>query len=199
VGQRKGRNFILWLDLECTGSGDDEDILEIGIALSDKELNVIDTRSIVLPMMPDKLETMAEVVVKMHTVNNLISDSMGLGFYSSEMDKSMQLAQIDEELSRWVKQYAGGDHVPLAGSGISHYDRKYIKRDLPLFNKRLTYYSSPDVGDIRRSLELCGIEWGDFHFTKTHRALDDALQHLEEFRRFKSYMQRAARFLGAKV
>lgn len=198
MGQRKGRNFILWLDLECTGSGDDEDILEIGLALSSKELEVLDTRSIVLPMMPDKLETMADVVVKMHTNNNLLSDSMGLGFYTSDMDKDMQLAQIDEELARWIKQYAGGDHVPLAGSGISHYDRKYIRRDLPLFDKRLTYWTY-DVGVLRRTSELLGITWPEFHFSKTHRALDDALQHLEEFKRYKSYLQRAARAVGNRM
>ena len=198
MGERKGRNFILWLDLECTGSGDDEDILEIGVAMTNKELDVLDTRQIVLPMMPDKLENMSEVVVKMHTQNGLISDSMQIGFYKNDMDKDMNLAQIDEELSRWVRSFAGGDHVPLAGSGVSHYDRKYIRRDLPLFDKRLTYWTF-DVGVLRRTSEMFGITWPEFHFTKTHRALDDALQHLEEFKRYESYMEKAKRSIGAKM
>jgi oligoribonuclease len=198
MADRKGKRFMLWCDLECSGSGDDEEILEIGAVLTDSDLNEIDARNIVLPMMPEALDSMADVVVKMHTDNGLISDSMQLGFYSGEMGKDMHLAQVDEELERWIRSYAGGDHVPFAGSGVAHYDRKFIQRDLPRFNKRLTYYAE-DIGSVRRIVKRAGLEWPQFHLTKEHRALEDARQHIEEARRFLAWCQKAKKIIGSQV
>lgn len=195
---RKGKNFIFWVDLECTGSGDDEDILEIGTVITDKELNELDARQIVLPLDQEKFDNMSDVVVKMHTDNGLLADSMQRGFYPSSMHKDLELAQIDEELARWVRSFAGGDHMPIGGSGVAHYDRKFIKRDLPLLDKRITHYHL-DVGSVRRIVDLADLGWPQYHLSKSHRALDDIRQHIEETRAFLRYIERAKRVIGKSI
>lgn len=198
MAERK-RNLIYWTDLECTGSGDDEDILEIGAVITDRELNEIDHKNIVLPMEAGALERMSDVVVKMHTQNGLISDSMQRGFYTSDMQKQMELAAVDDELSTWVRNIVGSNnHIPIAGSGISHYDRKYIRRDLPKLDKRLTYYAL-DIGSVRRIVDLVGLQWPDMHTNKAHRALDDTRGHIEETRRFLAWCEKAKWKAGIKL
>lgn len=198
MGKRKGKEFIFWVDLECTGSGDDEDILEIGTVITDRELNELDARQIVLPVDEEKFNNMSDVVVKMHTDNGLLDDVLQRGFYPSPMHRDLELAQIDEELARWVRSFAGGDHMPIGGSGVSHYDRKYIRRDLPLLDKRITY-KHLDIGVARGFAERAGLEWPNFHLSKSHRALDDIRQHVEEARAFLRYLERAKKVIGKYI
>lgn len=145
-----------------------------------------------------KFDNMADVVRKMHTENGLLDEVGQRGFFNSDMDRMMQLAQVDQELADWVRSFAGGDHMPIAGSGIPHYDRKYIKRDLPLLDRRLTYYAL-DIGTVRRIVDIAGIEWPEFHMTKAHRALDDTRQHIEETRRFLDWCNKARWAIGSKI
>lgn len=198
MGERKGKSFMFWLDLECTGSGDDEHMLEIGAVITDRDLNELDSKSIVLGMAPDRLEKMSDVVLKMHTSNGLLDEVMQRGIYPSEMHRDIELAQIDEELATWVRSFAGGDHIPFAGSGVAWYDRKFIKRDLPLLDKRLSYVAE-DLGAVRRVVDRAGIKWPEFHYTKSHRALDDARQHIEEMRRFLAWLRKARSKIGAQI
>lgn len=190
MSKRKGQEYIFWADLECTGSGDDEDMLEIGAVITDRDLNELSYKNIVLPVSHEKFDGMSDVVVKMHTDNGLLDEVTQRGFYPSPMHRDMELAAIDDMLATWVRSFAGGDHMPFAGSGIAHYDRKYIKRDLPLLDKRLTHYHL-DIGSVRRWVERFGLNWPEFHLTKSHRALDDIRQHVEEIRRFRTWVEKA--------
>jgi oligoribonuclease (3'-5' exoribonuclease) len=145
--------------------------------------------------MEDKFNNMKEVVVKMHTDNGLLDEVGQRGFYPSEMHRDMELARVDQELADWVRSFAGGDHMPFAGSGVAHYDRKFIKRDLPLLDRRLTYYSL-DIGSARRILDLADVKWPQVHFSKSHRALDDARQHIQETVAFLNWANAARWSIG---
>lgn len=198
MGKRKGKEFIFWTDLECTGSDDDEDILEIGAVITDRDLNELDAKSIVFGIDPVKFENMADVVVKMHTANGLLDEVTQRGFFRSDLDRSMVLGQADQELTDWVRSYAGGDHMPIAGSGVAHYDRKFIRRDLPKLDRRITYWHL-DIGSVRRIVSYAGLEWPEFHMSKAHRALDDTRQHIEETRRFLNWVEKAKWKIGSKI
>ena len=190
MGERKGRNFIFWLDLECTGSEDDDDVLELGASITDRDLNELDYRSIVFPALPDMLENMKPVVTEMHTKNGLLEDVKALGLVSSPMERQMILGAADEELAAWVRSLAGGDHMLFAGSGVAHYDRKYIKRDFPQLNDRLTHFAL-DIGTTRRISEFGGLQFPESHYDKTHRALDDARMHCNEMRVYVKWVKEA--------
>lgn len=194
---RKGRNYILSLDLETTGSEDDDYILEIGAAITDREWNEIDAKQIVLPITTEMEERLPDVVRQMHTVNGLLEDSRALRkqgdslFIMPEMMLYNQAIEAaDKELTAWVKKYNGSDHMPFAGSGVMHFDRKYIKRQLPKFDKRITHWAL-DSGSVRRHMELAGIQLTASSLgaplEKTHRALDDVRVHLAEEKRWMAW------------
>lgn len=160
---------MFWTDLECTGSDlDSHQIIEIGAAITDLDLNVLDGREYVLPLLRDY--EIDPIVQEMHTRNRLWSDVA---------KSTLSIYTVDEELAAWIRKYNGSDHMWLAGSGVSHFDRQFFKRDLPLTNKRLTYYAF-DVGDRRREYEIIhkGTDWPKD--AKDHRAFGDVLFHIEE-------------------
>jgi oligoribonuclease len=180
---RREHKYMFWTDLETTGSDLDapsayngeptkQHILEVGAAITDMQLNVLDTRDLVLHFIP-VFENIKPVVVEMHQKNGLWRDAARSG---------MSIQQADNILSEWIKQYNGPNHMLFAGSGVAHFDRKWFKRDLPLTDKRLTHYAI-DVGVIRRTFDMflgIGDEWPEDG--KTHRGLDDILFHIEEFK-----------------
>ena len=188
MGKRRGRQYIFWVDLECTGSGDNEDVIELGAVITDRDLNELDSRQYVFPTTQDKLDGMAPVVVSMHTKNDLLDEVRAAT--PEERNEALELA--DEELAAWIRSFCGGDHMVIAGSGVSHYDRKYIKRDFPALNDRVTY-KHLDIGAISMGMEYAGIEWSKDFYTKTHRALDDARQHVREFQRYVNWCREAVR------
>jgi oligoribonuclease len=194
--EKKGREYLLWLDLECTGSQTESDyILEIGALISDRALNELESKQIVLPITSEMEDSLPDVVRTMHTVNGLLDDCKkkvleqgeNMFILPEQMLYNEAVKEADRELSDWVRKFNGSNHMPLAGSGISHYDRAFIKRQLPLFNKRLTYFNM-DIGTVRRWMEFAGVQLTanvqGATMNKTHRALDDARVHKDEAKRW---------------
>lgn len=178
-------DVILWIDLETTGNEPNYDsIIEIGALLTDSSPALKELSYISIPVRPTNNvdpEHWDPIVREMHTANGLI-DSLP---YASP------LGEAEEILYSWLLVNAGHskDHIPLAGSGVGHFDRPFIKHELPKINRRLTYWVY-DVGVMRRMLRLAGIEIaaGD-QSTKSHRALDDIRQHAQEARDYNSLLQ----------
>lgn len=169
-------NHMLFLDLETTGSSADSDIIEVGIALYTVAGVEVDAMSaVVAPRQPRRLLTMDDVVVNMHTRNGLIADLI------SGVPKTIQQAEAAILDFLRDREFDRNALIPLAGSGVSHFDRQFIRRDWPQVDRRLTYWAY-DVGPIRRALQLAGVpsipEWES---GVTHRALDDARAHAKEF------------------
>lgn len=168
---------ILFLDLETTGSDVEYDeIIEVGLILLDaKTLEEVGSfRSTVFPqdrawdriMRNDK-------VLAMHSGNGLLEDITRIHVPGAPV--------VDRRIINWLDENGiGKDHVPYGGSGVGHFDKKFIDKYLPLFSKRITYWPY-DVGSIRRTYELAGgTNWPAQD--KNHRALDDARFHVEEFK-----------------
>lgn len=172
---------LLWIDLETTGSElEGNEIIEIASVLTDHELNELDRHSIVVRPSPEAFGRMMldPVVHKMHTDNGLIDDCTA---------SRVTCKQADAYVVQWLNTFVRGhQRVLLSGSGVQHFDRKFIERDLPQLHKRLRW-NFVDVGVVRRFLSLWGLE----HLIpqkgsdKSHRALDDILLHLEEARHYK--------------
>lgn len=172
---------LLWLDLETTGSDPEKDkILEIGTVLTDYELNELDSYSAVISDQ-ENLKLMDDYVRNMHTVNGLIKDiEAGSGTFLKDAEISIIKMMQDNG--------APSKLVVLAGSGVSHFDRFFIKRYMKDLNAYLKYFNI-DVGVMRRVLTIIGRD--DLimkDFAKPHRALDDARLHLEEMRYIKKVL-----------
>ncbi len=203
----KGRDYIVWVDLECTGKFDDGNgnrlpdngILEIGAVITDRALNEVDAKQIVLPITSKMEESMVPFVTQMHTANGLLDDCHQVAMKGDDvfimpekMFYDQAVGEADKELAAWIKSYNGSHHMPIGGSGVAWYDMRFIEVQLPKFTKRVTHFVM-ELGAVRRFMELAGIQLTADYFgatmDKPHRALDDARIHVEEARRWIMWAQ----------
>lgn len=178
------KDMILWLDLETTGSDSSSDIIEIGMVLTKQNphLDIIDSfRKTVRPRDMNKLLDMSSEVVRMHTDNGLIEELL--------LGKGTDLWQVSSQISNWLWGHTKSvARIPLAGSGVSHFDRQFIRRDMQALDAWLTYWAY-DVGVMRRMLRLAGHPIPDKPVKPlTHRALDDVYDHITEARIYLGWL-----------
>lgn len=187
--------FVLWLDLETAGTDEHDPILEVGAILCRNEPGhpIISRRSWV-PRLPEPeltrlAHSMPPVVVEMHDNSGLWEELCTIA-HSTEPD----LGAVDYRCAQWLRSNCGSTHVALAGSGVAHFDRRFIRAQMPRTDKRLTYWAY-DVGVIRR---FFGATRPDLvrplpSGRKAHRALLDAEDHRLEW---LHYQQVAATLPG---
>lgn len=158
----------MFIDLETLGTDVNyHPPIEIGVAILRRStLEVAYGQSFVIHL--EEGMDMPQVVRDMHTKNGLLEDC-----YKS----ILTIEDADLFLSKMLDGLMDGKHIPFAGSGVLHFDRKFIDRWMPLTSKRITYWAY-DVGVVRRFSQWAGGKVLDG--TKSHRALDDALWHAQE-------------------
>lgn len=174
------KNYILFVDLETTGSRTEDDILEVGCVLTNRNLDVIAYRNwLITPGTMLPIREIDPVVIEMHAKSGLWADL-------ARVVNNYQI--IEDDILGWLDEHTKSEkeHIPFAGSGVGHFDRQYIRKHLPRFDKRLTYWPL-DVGVFRRILKLAGVN-ADFLHTytdqKPHRALIDAMLAVAEMRSY---------------
>lgn len=173
-------DFIAWIDLECSDTNEYVNpILEVGLIVTDKELNEYEREYWIINPdedFPGWADRMSDFVCEMHTKNGLLDDVEAHG---------VEMAEVDQELAEVLDKYTTNGRLPAGGSGIAHFDMRFIREQLPQAAKRLRYWQI-DIGAVRRYLrDLVGLEVGKPSETKTHRALDDIALHVDEARHYK--------------
>lgn len=187
MGTTADAKAILWVDLETTGGDETEDeIIEVGAILTDFEYKEIapEFQMVCKPSDHAWSRLMAnEVVKKMHTENGLIAELT--------RPWAHDINHVDLQLEDFVRSRIPAGKVILAGSGVGHFDRKFINVQLP--NTALLLKHAPlDIGVVRRFLRYAGYTFKmDAQPTKNHRAFDDITLHLNEAREYRQFIQRA--------
>lgn len=179
--------FILWIDLETTGSDATSDIIEVGAVLTDNDLNTVGEFNTTVQPTWNQLEKLRAnpKVLGMHTKNGLLAEL--------DHQDSPNVAVVDQVMNGWLNTYYTSlQHLPLGGSGVSHFDRQFIRRLMPIIDARLTYWAY-DVGVLRRTRELFGLPPLSIPEDKTHRALDDIKGHIAEMKFYRSELLFARR------
>lgn len=180
-------NLVLWLDLETDGTPE-QHIIEVGCILTDQTsaFNEIARHDWIVsppwkphfdPRDPNRVPLgMQSVVREMHTASGLWDDVMDAVY------GRMSTAQL---VGEWLNDHgATTTHIPLAGSGVAHFDSRILAQHMPDLRERLTYYAL-DIGAVRRFVHgVKGLPWYGAADAKPHRALADAAIHLEEARWF---------------
>lgn len=198
--------YLFWIDLEASGSDQEKDpIMEAAWRITEREapFNVLLSNSCIIdPELGDisangewiqrMKDTPEEVVFKMHTETGLLRDiSEGEGISAVDA-QALIIADLDS---------IGSKHDYLiAGSGVSHYDRRMIATQWPKVDKWLQY-PSLDVGNVRRAFEMVpgGLEFADVAFGSTrtatggvrHRADADIDDHIGEWRIYAEFLAEA--------
>ena len=183
---------LIWCDLETTG-GDEmvDSIIEIGAIATTAQAPFEELggyQQVIVPVLADPYDAgwvtgLDPVVFDMHTANGLIADIHRI--QATPASSHPTIASAGREFFTWIDSF--GPRLLLAGSGVGHFDRRFIRRHMPEVNDRLLY-PVLDVGVIRRSLDIAGLKHlqppsGDSS-KKNHRGLDDVTMHLDEFRHY---------------
>lgn len=181
-------NLALILDTETTGNMPDSELIEIGMVMLDvPSLVELGEFTIVIEPSPEQFSAMMakQVVREMHEKNGLLDDLIA--------HKGVHPDVADAMIMKWLDQFTiERTHIPYGGSGVAHFDRQYIAKQLPRLNRRITYWAL-DVGSVRRIFALQGASTASID-AKTHRALDDAKVHAEELRFYAQAGQYADRY-----
>lgn len=180
---------VAWIDLETTGTDENKDsILEIACIVTNKQWIELDRINLIIK--PDPMpENISPIVLDMHTKNGLWNDSIY---------KGISIKDADWKFNGFLQQYLGGvKTLVLAGSGVSHFDNRFIQAQLPISKSKLTFWSY-DIGAIRRFFECAGIK-GIIKNVKKHRAMGDIEQHLEDWVKSIDYVKLAMKALDSKI
>lgn len=171
-------DYIVWVDCEMTGLEISVDeICEIGVVVTDGELNVLDPGLQLVIKPSDKaMANMGDFVRDMHTESGLITEiPNGIGMAQAE-------AQVLDYIKQWVKDERT---APLAGNSIGT-DRMFLNRQMPQLDSFL-HYRNIDVSSLK---ELSRRWFPRVYFqlpkkTGNHRALADILESIQELRYYR--------------
>lgn len=188
----------MWVDLETTGADENAgEVLEVGCVLTPltplaPELSryslVIRPAEQAWPLM------MNEVVHGMHVDSGLLDEI-------HDGREPLTRVLVDKLLVAWrraaAREVGASGPFVLAGSGVAHFDARWLRLHFPEFSRALTYYTL-DVGVMRRALDWADAGMPPYPLpeTKAHRALDDALDHLAEWRWYASHLQNPCAWAG---
>lgn len=193
-------NYYLFVDLETTGLDPEYDhILEYAMILTDGSFKKVETWGALVDLPSDYNhwnEWADDIVAKMHEKSGLTKDWEDAGrdkysIYIADRDLDIVLDEFEKDYN-W-------DNLILAGSGVSHFDMRFLRKHMPAVFKHL-HWCPLDVGQIEEWLKVSG----QTHLTydavtpgarerKTHRAMDDISYHLDEARYYKGLFFELAR------
>ncbi len=193
---------LLWVDLETTGAEENRDeIIEIGAILTDFNFERMDGRadrdfSIVIEPSEYALGRMMKnpVVRNMHIHNGLLNDCVSLPSRARAIEIAEQRLITYIQMAINAKKNrgdAGKFRFMLAGSGVGHFDNRFIRQHMPTLWKMLVF-SPLDVGMVRRFLAISNVDLtpgADNTKSKDHRALGDILLHIEEAKAYRHELQ----------
>jgi oligoribonuclease (3'-5' exoribonuclease) len=177
-------DVVLFLDLETTGANKHrEEIVQVGAVVlrAPDWAETSHFEHVVLPSEEAYGRMVATPVVReMHEKTGLMERINELRASYPEIASP---AVVDDLMINWINETCGTDtsHVPYGGSGVSHYDRPFIERQLPRFNRRITYWAL-DVAPVRRIALMAGRKDWPVMSEGNHDALADARFHAREFR-----------------
>lgn len=180
---------LLWVDLETTGTAERLDpILEVGWILTPAAApwDTLDEGEITLALTDQADERLREndYVRQMHEASGLLADCARSG--STGSDAQAFLIRVLRS-HRVAKR-----RVMLAGSGVSHFDRRFLKTQLSDLERYLAY-PNLDVGVLRRFVQMTRPDLvPEMNAEKPHRGLADVRLHRDEARHYAQVLARTA-------
>ena len=127
---------FIWCDIETTGLDRDlDDILALGLVLTDAEFRVIDQREWVIGVPQSSLDRMNDFVLKMHTTSGLL-DRVRASEFDIDTVEVIACAFLDAYLGEPAE--APRDRPPMAGNSV-HFDRGFLDSAMPTLMKRFNY------------------------------------------------------------
>ena len=167
-----------FIDLETTGLDENNCfILEIGAKITDIDYRVLDEFAVIIHQSRSRLHSMNVWCKRQHSKSGLIKESNG---------SMMSVYDAQKELLKWMDKHRLKKDVILYGNSI-HFDRKFIKKYLPLIENRLSY-RMVDITSFKIVFETkFGIEIEKRD--SKHRVLDDIQDSIDELKFYLKYVK----------
>lgn len=163
---------MVWIDVETTGLSQEWDLLlEVAVVVTDNDLDPHAAYTAVVHHL--ELPTVHEIVWKMHGEN---------GLFNEVREGGKTLAEISGDICSLLASQGVTGRSPLCGSTV-HFDRGFIRRDLPVVEKML-HYRNVDVSSLRELVMRWRpeIEWKK---KDAHRALPDIYESIKELQHYR--------------
>lgn len=169
-------DLLVWMDLEMTSVVDarKDQIIEIAVILTDKDLNVVaDGPDLIIHADQALFDAAPASAQELHTKNGL----MPLVAAST-----LSLADAEEQVLSFLKEYVEPNTAPLCGNSI-HVDRHFLALQMPRVEQYL-FYRCIDVSTLKQLAQ----RWQpalyqaaqDRKGDSAHRAKDDILASISE-------------------
>ena len=170
----------VWIDLETTGTNEwAGSIVEVGLIVVVDGRQVQEAEWLVQPR-PAHWEGLAPVVRAMHQRSGL--------FDALEKGPTWPVGTVDNQVAALLDPWTVDGQIILAGSGVGHFDGRWIRHHMPKTARRLTYWTH-DVGVVRRFIRKVDPELVYPQRGKAHRALADARDHLVEWHFYQALLE----------
>lgn len=171
--------MLAWMDLEMTGLDPARDVIvEIATLVTDDNLELVaEGPDLVVHQPSEALDTMGDVVRKMHTRSGLLEAIAA---------STITLQDAGEQTLAFLREHIPEARtVPLCGNSIGT-DRRFLAVHLPAIEEHL-HYRSVDVSTIKELLKRWNPKVLDGAPEKAegHRALDDIRESLAELRYYR--------------
>lgn len=177
--------MLVWMDLEMTGLDPASDVIvEIATLITDDDLAIVaEGPDLVVSAPAEKLATMDQVVVDMHTRSGLLE---------AIKSSTLTLEEAGRHTLAFIKEHVPEPRsVPLCGNSIGT-DRRFLAAYLPEIEGHL-HYRSIDVSSVK---ELAR-RWYPEAVAKApgkaggHRAMDDIRESVNELRYYRQAVFRS--------
>lgn len=168
---------MFWIDLEMTGLDEKVDtILEVAVAITDLELNVVEEYESVVSQPQTVLDNMNDWCKKHHGTSGLTKDVQTKGQLLEKIESEM-IALCDRHFDK-------KDRIVICGNSISN-DRRFIDKYLTEFTKHL-HYRMIDVSSFK---EIFKHKYSfDFKKSNAHRAKGDIIESINELKAYLSFV-----------
>ena len=177
---------ILWVDIETTGLIPEKDrILEICVIPEiDGKILKEDISNYIIKNIDISFESLlSEQILKMHTDSGLLSDIKNSLFNNT----SIEITELDSLLENKYKLLKNNNSKVLLGGSSVHFDRSFLKKNLPKFDS-LLHYQHIDVSCIENFFaDSIGLLYKKNYTTK-HRAKEDIGRSIEKYHFFKNFL-----------
>ena len=134
---------LFWLDLEMTGLGDDQVIIEIASLVTDANLNILaEGPEIAINRTPEELENMEEWPAKQHSKSGLLARIK---------NSDINIDEAERQTLRFLKKWGAKGRIPVCGNSI-WVDRRFLHKEMPQLENYLNY-RMVDVSSLKELVE----------------------------------------------
>ncbi len=173
---------LIWIDLEMTGLDTDNDsILEIATAVTDRDLNL--------------LAEGPEFAIRHDEARLLAMDDWNRnqhrksGLWQRVLDSTVDLATAEALTVEFLAQWVPAGKSPMSGNSICQ-DRRFMHRLMPRL-ERFFHYRNLDVSTLKELARRWAPDVSrGFSKESAHTALSDVRDSIAELRHYRVFMGR---------